>query len=530
MIQTLIPLLLLPLTCAQEDQFAAAEARYRECRARIPMKMHARGWTALAQSMDPRAVPILAADYVKPPSLDREQARYLVATIATRYLRDDACVDGLELWRQAHAEPLDAWLWYRTLWIRAEQRGGEELLSLIRETEDVYLRAAAVSALAAARDPAVYEALPLVALAMPAKPAERVVLIGAMAPALLSERRRSHTVEYRRMAVPVIRLLDDEAIPESAKLVLARHLARALGEEQLVIESQPWIELLADRGRGVKSSEVDYARPTFFGIEGSGSRICYVIDASDSMCKQVDGAAKPKGPVSGPKRKREKGELPTADDIPWHRVNTRFDLVREHLKVSLMRLSEEQSFCVVLVGDDAKLLKATRGLTAATRSSVKKAIRELDGIRQGAPTNTRPYGTLRGMTNLHGGLRVAFGVRSRRVVTEGAYANPATYVEGADTIFVLSDGDPTWDDWDAIDQNYHEDTLGDPESRIASGGATRVHYHGPYVKWENLFEDVQRMNLFRKAEIHCVGIGEVSAGSLSRLAALGMGRMVTFAY
>ena len=40
-----------------------------------------------------------------------------------------------------------------------------------------------------------------------------------------------------------------------------------------------------------------------------------------------------------------------------------------------------------------------------------------------------------------------------------------------------------------------------------------------------LFEDVQRMNLFRQVEIHCVGVGEASKGFLEALAGNGLGRV-----
>jgi len=523
------PLLLLlaaPLLAPQDDEYAKALARYQECKARPPFDMHERAWTALAQTGDPRAVDVLADDYARPFSPDPEFARYLVTAIAAKHLRSLECAERFDLWRRAHTEPEDAWLWACALEAGARRGQGDAAVEAARFEEDVFLRAAALEALAEAGDTRLFEVAPEVALDMPRDPGERAVLVGALADALLSLRAKQSTKEYRAMAVPIIRLLDDEKLPYGAKLALARHLMRALDQDTLVMDSQPWVDALAGRTRASGSDELGYVKPTFFGVEGSGKRIVYVIDASDSMCKQVQ-LDRPKGPESGPKRKRKKGELPTEADIPWHRVKTRFDLAREHLKISLQRLSEDQDFCVVLFGDRARPLKATKGLVPAKSATVKKAIKELEKIELGAPTATRPDGTLEGKTNLHAGLRMAFGAVEKKVVGEGAYVELDTYTEGADTIFLLSDGDPTWDDWDLPAPNYHEDALGDPESRIRStAAADRVHYHGPYVRWRTLLEDVRRMNLFREVELHCIAIGEVQMGFVQQLANIGMGKAV----
>ncbi len=510
---------------AQGKSFEEGLARYRECLQRPPLLMHARGWTALAASGDPRAVPILAEDYDDPGPPDLEYGRYLIAAIATRYLRSSDCIGPMEEWRRAHAESEDAWLWQRSLALAARRGRADLALAALEQQDDVFLRAAALSALAAAASGEIYERAEKLSLTLPKDPAQRAVLTGALADVLLSLRSKRSTKEYRNMAVPIIRLLDDPDLPYGSKLVLARHLMRALDQQTLLLDSQPWVDLLGGMARKQTGASLEYVKPTFFGIEGSGQRIVYVIDASDSMCKPIEGE-RPKGPVSGPRPKHKKGELPTEADIPWHLVKTRFDLAREHLKLSLRRLSEDQYFCVVLFGDRARTLKATRGLTRAKRTAVKKAIAELDKIEQGSPTPRRPDGTLEGMTNLHAGLRMAFGAVEKKLIGEGAYVNPKTFLQGADTVFVLSDGDPTWDDWDEVAPDYGEDRLGDPESRQKMQAAPRVHYHGPFADWNYLLDDVRRMNLFRRVELHCIGIGDVQIGFLKMLADIGLGQTV----
>ena len=55
-----------------------------------------------------------------------------------------------------------------------------------------------------------------------------------------------------------------------------------------------------------------------------------------------------------------------------------------------------------------------------------------------------------------------------------------------------------------------------------------VHYHGPYVMDPWLIEEVKRMNVFRKAQIHCIGIGEAKLPLLRAIAKSAMGQVFLF--
>jgi hypothetical protein len=341
--------------------------------------------------------------------------------------------------------------------------------------------------------------------------------------------------KWQRMALALVATLDDETVPRSARLVVARHLAKALAADTVALESAYWRGLLSAEAaeKKAKAAEkqgktVNYVKPKFFGVEASGERIAYVIDLSDSMLAPIDlGPEKrPTGPTSGPKPKREKGALPTEDDIPWHLVKTRFDLAREHLKISLQRLGEEQSFTVVTFGSKAELLDGLTGMVKATPGNVKKAISALDGIRIGGPQTGKPYGVLAGDTNLHSGVRLAFRVRARGVVEEFEHVELTGFEEGCDTIFVLSDGDPTVDDYLVEDADFGDgDVVSDRESKEKAPRTARLIYQGPYADWNHLLEDVRRMNLFREVEIHCISIGDAQPGWLQRLAELGLGTL-----
>jgi hypothetical protein len=123
---------------------------------------------------------------------------------------------------------------------------------------------------------------------------------------------------------------------------------------------------------------------------------------------------------------------------------------------------------------------------------------------------------------MHGGLRRAFQVRGRGLAEGDEHVDGRAMIEGADTIFLLSDGDPTWDDWDKVDTNYGEDNAGDPESGVAHQQLPNMHYTGPYARRENLLPDVTRMNLFRSVEIHCIAIGEVDVSILQEISRIGL--------
>ena len=125
-----------------------------------------------------------------------------------------------------------------------------------------------------------------------------------------------------------------------------------------------------------------YRRNTF-GSETpatDGERICYVVDMSDSMLKEIAPSARPEGPITGPKQKKKR-ELLDEGDLPWHKIKTRWDLAREQLRVSLLRLTPDKHFSVVWFGDSADTLDATKGLVKATKANVDRAIAELDSIK-----------------------------------------------------------------------------------------------------------------------------------------------------
>jgi hypothetical protein len=353
---------------------------------------------------------------------------------------------------------------------------------------------------------------------LPRDPLERAVLVEGLARLMTAQ---GYQLGEKAFQNPVSRLIHQMNAKETlyrTKLTLARHLMRLFKTDDLIIEADPWLRRLAhDTGPEDKYKD-RYAQPTFMGIKGTGKMVGYVIDMSDSMLTPVK--------VTGPRGKGDKKPKTVEEQIPWAVVKNRFDLAREYLKISLRGLQKDMQFCIVYFGTKAAPLKSTPGFVQATPANIKKAIKELDRIKAAPSTRQdRPHGVLRGYTNLHGGIHRIFKARKKKLVGDDEYVDKKAFLEGCDTVFILSDGDPTWCDWPDLDPPDNWDEVGDPESRAPGGGGDRMMYHGPYDDWRYLVDDVRRLNLFRQAEIHCIGIGEASQALLRRIAEQGFGKV-----
>lgn len=501
-----------------------AVARYQECMKRLPLVMHYRGWKALAEIGEERALKMLISDYGKAKE-PKEQIQGNLVNLALRYHRDPKNLTRFQSWRSRFKGQKHYWLNYRMLELEASMIGPEEHKKLIEKSKDPWTRTAALQAYIEAYPKACYDLAVQLLTKPPRKPVERALLAETLVKGFEVRKRDVGDPGFNAGITKLIMLLDDKKTPHRTKIVLARYFGLIFNSGRRSIVSEPWL-LQLKAGRNKDATRGEYA-PTFFDIRASGDRIVYAIDMSDSMLTPLSQKfVESKRGTGSRRREKSKDYDPFNDDydIPWHKVKNRFDLAREQLKVSLYGLKEGKSFTIIGFGDKAELLGATPGLVPANKKNIQRAVRELDRIVPGPTATNRPHGTLRGKTNLHGALLSAFRAKGRGLVKAYEGADPKTFMEGAETIFVLSDGNPTWDDFDMVDVDYMEDNAGDPESGVASNRAENMHYSGPYRDWNRLLEDVQRMNLFRNVEIHCIGIGEVQFSQLDRLAKLGLGK------
>ncbi|MFK7739011.1 MAG: hypothetical protein AB8H80_01715 [Planctomycetota bacterium] len=522
---------------AEAGPYETARQRYDEVMPRKVFAHHVDGRDKLAQSQDPAALEQLARDYSEVKAYP-EHARYTMATQIGRNFREDKFLAPLQRLRQKHDDLLDTWLWVEVLGAEIRSSSTDHVVEIALTAKKTHLRAAAIAALGAEGRGELKQAIVANCVEFPRKAADRMVLLGAMTGALYNNKDRVNDEDYREALKAYISLLaKDVKLTKLAKLQMARHLQPILNAPAKFTDPEPWLELLK---RGEVKKPKDYgtsSKPSFFGIETEGERFVYVLDMSDSMLKEISPSARPKGPITGPRKKpkKKKSMVLNEGDLPWHKIRTRWDLAREQLRISLSRLSSDKHFSIVWFGTEAGTLNATKGLVKATKSNVKKAMAELDSINSGSGDGED---LLRGKTSLHYGLAVAFGLTKRGVAAEPAYVGAKPLTEGCDTIFLLSDGAPNWDGFDVSDKDYGEGrVMKDIENGIEAQRTPRVTYHGPYAAFPTIrggparpehvdcwmLRDVERMNAFRRIRMHCVGLGEANELLLKCLARLGNG-------
>jgi hypothetical protein len=510
-------------------------ARYRECKSRVPFRHHTEGREELASTRDPAALALLTQDYAT-TKVYADETRYMLAALFGRYFDREEFVDSLRLLRQQHQKPVDTWLWVHALRIEADHASTADVVRIAQDGKNALHRGAAIAAIGMSRAGDVKSVIVPTCVGFPPKDkeADRMVLLGAMSGALFDNKSRVNDPEYREALKAYISLLgDDVGLSHTAKVQMARHLQWVLKGPALFVNPEPWLELL-ERGDVKKpSSSHTVVAPRFFGVETEGERFCYVVDMSDSMCKPISPSSKPQtGPVTGPKVKKKR-ELMDESDLPWHKINTRWDLAREQLRISLLRLTADKHFSIVWFGTESGTLDSCKGMIKATRGNVDRVIAELDSIKPRMPDQlgaddkvVSPDGKLRGRTNMHSGLRRAYGLAGRGFVEEVAYVHPEAMTEGCDTIFLLSDGAPSFDDYEGVDKDYGEGkVVVDQEYSAGAPRTPQLRYPGPYVQEEWLVEDVKRMNAFRRIRLHCIGLGEANMELLRRLADMGHGEV-----
>jgi hypothetical protein len=540
----------------QSTDYGPAKVAYDDYIRRPSLQMRTRGRIGLASTGHPGAFDILSKSYAK-PEVPRDHVRYLLTSISAFNFQEDQFTDGWQKWRESYRTAGDAWLWYRSLIIHQDNRGEAHLLEVADNDKlDLFIRAAALQALAYnGSDKVLAWWETKLDEADKWKGIERTVMLECAAHNYLKQSYQLGTDQFRNTGLKLIPLIDDKETDPRTSLVMARCFRQIFNTDKLWVNAKPWLNRLLNPDKPAAVADDKYAKqppPTkFVGIEANGKRIVYVIDMSDSMCKpftvkEKEEIKKPpekpkrRGPITGEgdKGKDKEGEKPPEpepekekdleDEMPWDKIKTRWDCAREYLKLSLRALQEDQYYCVIWFGSEAGPLRTTRAMIPAHARHIEATIRELDAVKKGAPTADRKDGTMRGNTNLHGGIHRAFKVFEKGLVKEYEYVDPSTFFTGADTIFVLSDGDPTWDDWPVNDKRDDFDQTGDPESRTRHADMDVLMFPGPYgYMYENpyLADDVRRLNLFRRCEIHCIGIGEATYNLMYQIAEQGNGQI-----
>jgi hypothetical protein len=194
-------------------------------------------------------------------------------------------------------------------------------------------------------------------------------------------------------------------------------------------------------GRAVATGDPP-VEPTYYGQKIYSDRVVFVVDLSLSMLEEMvvdrdmiireTGAVVSSGHEDGkggasPPPKREDEIIP----IEWWKIRTRFDFARSQLKYVISTLKRDQRFDIVWFSDSVKTWQG--GLCPAIPAMKFKAVEWLDSLK------------CEGGTNSWGGLMKALNLVGRG--TEGE-----NITRGADTLYFMSDGEPSCGDIKDKDQ------------------------------------------------------------------------------
>jgi hypothetical protein len=230
----------------------------------------------------------------------------------------------------------------------------------------------------------------------------------------------------------------------------------------------------------------------FFDAIAVGTRVLFVIDVSGSMEWPADMEFA-KNPVTG------KGKENGPD---YSQVKTKLDLAKVELLWTLKNLPEDYHFNIITYSKEHQLILPDESeLVQATDENKRKFSIAVYGLKA------------EGGTNIHGALTQAFTVVRKGKVKEDPALDPKAMLEGVDTIFFMTDGEPSWSD-DSTGEGYVHPKWG-------SIG------NGRYVKPEAILADISRINTFRKVVIHAIAVGKDAAHQMMQdLAEQNHGRYV----
>jgi hypothetical protein len=201
---------------------------------------------------------------------------------------------------------------------------------------------------------------------------------------------------------------------------------------------------------------------TYYGIPLASGRIAFVIDTSGSMNAKISGS-------TGTYVQKSR-------HLDGRKIETRLDLAKEELAHALAQLPERTAVQLIHFSKDATAW-SKYGPQAASRDAKAAILKEVLDLRPA------------GATNICDALRLAFDPDDKAGFR-------VTYRDSIDTIYLLSDGDPT-------------------------GGPISDRLH--------LLSDIHDRNRVRRIKIHTIGLGARNSLFLRELARQSAGTYVDLA-
>lgn len=450
----------------------------------------------LARTSSSTALAMLMRDYQRPEA-PTVLVQCLVAADIARNFQDVQYEEAICGFLRRNATRRDSWLWYLCSreYLKAHGVGSE--LPWQRDCADVgpEIRAAIEHARACLGDPASLSSVPSLLASISEDAYRQHLVAGHVGPLLVRTRGSSQGLVWREAARAMYSVVGESGLAEPSRLALLRALDVAGASDPSMPPQR------GDAPQAVPAESVSFA-----GIMTSGRRICFLIDNSDSMNMRLrPGEIQDVEEWLGPKISTSvahpgQGQEGATPDLQGA---TRWTVAQLALVEALRGLGTSQHYAVLAFASDCVAL-GQPGFVPATREHVSQTVAAVMRMRCAVP------GEVGGGTNLHAGLTMAYGLGAaegdeERRRSDGFHVPAEHMLDGLDTLFILSDGVPSQDDWTTVSK------LGAEED-------------GTYASRTQLMEELLRLNLFRQAEINVIGIG-VRSPILTDMASIGRGRV-----
>jgi hypothetical protein len=203
-------------------------------------------------------------------------------------------------------------------------------------------------------------------------------------------------------------------------------------------------------GNRTASKTATYGKSTFYGLSVPEGRVAFVIDTSGSMAEPVGGG-------------KLADYMKNAGHLSPTGIKTRLDLAVAELTHAVRNMKDKSS--VGVISFSSAEVWHTKGFETMTQELRAKIGQRVHALSSGSSTN------------VYSGLNAAFHPNKK--------PRPQDLLEGPDTIFLLTDGNPS---------------------------------SGRYVEIADLRDEVLSWNLSRSIRINCVNVGNANANLLRDLA------------
>ena len=266
---------------------------------------------------------------------------------------------------------------------------------------------------------------------------------------------------------------------------------------------------------GVKAEKAPPRKPPYYGIPLNSTRIVFIIDNSGSMMEPLnpilknrlkdedkEEEEKEQAVITGmssedakTRREEKKKEVP----IDWDKVNTKMDLAKAQLIRAISGLPDDVWFGVVFY--NTAVTSVEPKMVQATDANKKRYVTEVEKLNAGGMTNIITALTEAMALFKNGRAAIQLLADNMDETIEALQTDSNLVKAGADTIFFLTDGWPTWS-----------------HTVRGAGVGSHIFTNGTKAYLDEICGDFLKQNSIRKVKVHTIGIGPHDRDLLGRLA------------